>query len=232
MPPAVLRLLRPGLQVPLANACAFAGIAALVMHGMRTAALSDDAFPAGVGVVGLASLVVMRLLFGRARDAHGARMHALFWPPVLGGAAGAVVHVTTCNPRVGLSIAGVWLGGGVPEIVAVASLSAFAGLLGAAVLVPQVLVIARARGEDCGGGEGGEAGHAGARLARLADRLARATWGLACVLAGAAYVVARPGEIATASALAAVTVAGLAAQIARAGLGRAGPASVPAAPYR
>jgi len=114
VPPAALRLLRPGLQVPIANACAFAAIAALVMHFMRSVALSGSAFPAGVGLVALASLVVMRLLFGRARDAHGARTAALFWPPVIGGVAGAVVHVTTCKPSVGLSIAGVPLGGGVP----------------------------------------------------------------------------------------------------------------------
>jgi hypothetical protein len=223
VPPAALRFLRPGLQVPLANACAFAAIAALVMHFMRSVALSDAAFPAGVGFVALASLLVMRLLFGRARDAHGARMAALFWPPVIGGVAGAVVHVAACDPWVGLSIAGVWLGGGVPEVVAVASLSGLAGLLGAVLLLPQVVVIARARADE---------DEAGARLGRLAERLARATWGAACVLAGAAYVVARSGEIVTTCVLGALGAMGLAAQVAKTSLARAESVRLPAAPYR
>jgi hypothetical protein len=204
-PSALLRVLRPGLQVPLANACAFGGIAALVMHVMRTAELSEEAFPVGVALVVGASLIVMRLLFGHSSDAHRARVQALLWPPVIGCIAGALVHSTMCldRPYMEMSIAGVSLGGGGAELVAVTLLSGLAGLLGAALLLPQVIVVVRARAAMRDGG---------AQLAQTAARLAVAMWGIALGVAVVACALARESELGTSAALAAEAALGLAGQ--------------------
>jgi len=224
-PPPLLRALRPGLQVPLANACAFGGIAALVMHVMRTAELSAEAFPVGVALVVGASLVVMRLLFGRSTDAHLARVQGLLWPPVIGCTVGAAVHALMClrQPYMQLSIAGVSLGGGAAEVVAVALFSGLAGLLGAALLLPQVVVVVRARAA---------ARDAGMKLAQTAARLAVVMWGVALAVAVVACALAHEAELGTAATLAAAAALGLAGQGVCAWLARE-PGLQPApAPYR
>jgi len=225
VPSALLRVLRPGLQVPFANACAFGGIAALVMHAMRTVELCEEAFPLAVALVVGASLIVMRLLFGRSPNAHRAQLHGLLWPPVIGCIAGALVHSTMCldRPYMEMSIAGVSLGGAGPEVVAVALLSGLAGLLGAALLLPQVIVVVRARAAMRDGG---------AQLAQTAARLAVAMWGIALGVTGVACALARETELGTSAALAAGAALGLAGQGVCAWLARQ-PVLQPApAPYR
>ena len=205
VPSALLRVLRPGLQVPLANACAFGGIAALVMHAMRTVELFEEAFPVAVALVVGASLIVMRLLFGRSTGAHRARVQGLLWPPVIGCIAGALVHSTMCldRPYMYLSIAGVSLGGSRAEVVAVAILSGLAGLLGAALLLPQVIVLIRARADMRDDG---------ARLAQPAARLAVAVWGVALGIAGLACALARETELWTSAVLGTAAALGLTGQ--------------------
>jgi hypothetical protein len=224
-PSALLRALRPGLQVPLANACAFGGIASLVMHIMRTAELSEDAFPAGVALVVGASLIVMRLLFGHSSDAHRARVQAFLWPPVIGCIAGALVHSTMCldRPYMDLSIAGVSLGGGGAELVAVALLSGLAGLVGAALLLPQVIVVVRARAAMRDGG---------AQLAQTAARLTVAVWGIAFGISGVACGLAQETEFGTSATIMAVAALGLTGQGLRAWLGRQPVLQQAPVPYR
>jgi hypothetical protein len=108
-------------------------------------------------------------------------------------------------------------------VVAVSALSALAGLLGAGLLLPQVLVVGRARSNDAG---------AGPRLERVAERLAQVTWTIAGGLGVAAYVVAGPGEHAATCTLVVACAAGLAAQLGRARLVHQAPAQVATAPYR
>jgi hypothetical protein len=224
-PHALRRAFRPGVQVPLANACAFGGIAALVMHLMRTVDLTEEAFPAGVALVVGASLVVMRLLFGRSTDAHLARVQGLLWPPFIGCIVGASVHAGLClgRPYMDLSIAGVHLGGGVAEVVAVAVLSGLAGLLGAALLLPQVMVVVRARAA---------ARDAGVQLALTAARLAVAVWGIALGLSVLACGLARGTELGTSATLVAVAALGLSGQGLCAWLARQPVLQPAAAPYR
>lgn len=222
---ALLRALRPGVQVPLANACAFGALAALVMQAMRTAELSPEAFPTGVALVAGASLLLMRLLFVRTSDAHRARVHAFLWPPVIGALVGATVDRGMClgRPEMSLAFLGVPLGGDVMEVVAVAVLSGLAGLLGTALLLPQIVAIARAKwatGDDA------------ARLSRLAVRLGQAAWAIAFVIAATSFLVARGPERIAASTLLLAAGIGLCGQTVKLWLSREKPIALATLPYR
>ena len=174
------------------------------MHAMRTVELLEEAFPVAVALVVGASVIVMRLLFARSTDAHRARVQGLLWPPVIGCIAGALVHSTMCldPPYMELSVAGVSLGGGGAEVVAVAILSGLAGLLGA-LLLPQVIVVVRARQAVQDGG---------ARLAQTVARLAVAVWAVALGIAGLACALARETELWTSAVLGTAAALGLAGQ--------------------
>jgi hypothetical protein len=221
----LLRALRPGLQVPLANACAFGGVAALVMHVMRTAELSPEAFPVGVALVAGASLLLMRLLFVRSSDAHRARVHAFLWPPVIGALAGATVDraMWLGHPEMRLAFLGVPFGGDVMEVVAVAVLSGFAGLLGTALLLPQIVVITRAKAAT---------DDAGAHLSRLAVRLAQAAWAIAFAIAATSFVIARGTERSATSTHLVAAGIGLFGQTVRVWLSREKPIALATVPYR
>jgi hypothetical protein len=223
--PVVLRALRPGVQVPLANACAFGGIAALVMHAMRTAALSAEAVPAGVALVAGASLLLMRLLFVRSTDAHRARVHAFVGPPMIGALVGATVDRGMCweRPQMGLAFLGMPLGGDVMEAVAVAVISGLAGLLGTALLLPQIVVIAHAKTAS---------DDAAASLTRLAVRLAAATWAIAFAVGVLTDLIARGSERITARTLLIAAAVGLCSQAVRWRLDRERPIRSSAVPYR
>jgi hypothetical protein len=226
VPSGLLRALRPGVQVPLANACAFAGVAALVMHVVRTAEFFEVAFPVGVALTAVASLVVMRLLFARSSDSHRAFVQAVMWPPLMGACVGAAVDLClrSDRPKMSLSFLGADLGGGVPETVAVALLSGLAGLLGTAIVLPQVLLVERAR-------EG--AGDGGSRLMRAAFRLAVIAWATAFTIASLATLLARREEGAATAVLVVACALGVAGQAARARLASESVTRVaPAAPYR
>jgi hypothetical protein len=195
------------------------------MHALRTAAMSPAAFPPGIALVAAASLVVMRLLFGRPIDAHRARVHAFLWPPVIGALVGPVVDrfMWLTVPDLELAFLGVRFHGDLAEIVAVAVLSAAAGLLGAALLVPQIIVITRARSAP---------DDAAARLTRLASRLALATWAIAFAIAAASDLLASRREQAAASVLVALAAIGLCGQALRWWLSREPPMRLAAVPYR
>jgi uncharacterized membrane protein YqjE len=107
------------------------------------------------------------------------------------------------RPYMDLSIAGVSLGGSRAEVVAVAILSGLAGLLGAALLLPQVIVLIRARADMRDDG---------ARLAQTAARLAVAVWGVALGIAGLACALARETELWTSAVLGTAAALGLTGQ--------------------
>lgn len=199
----MLRLLRPGIQVPLANACACGGIAAIVMHFGRTAAMRPQAFAVGVLVAVIVSLLLLRLLFVGSPDAHRARVRAALWPPLVGAVVGiAADGCMHLGGGVSVSFAGVALGGGAPELMAIAVLGALAGTAGTALLLPQVSVLHRSRLLD----------PTASRVALAADRLGVVAWGVASLLAMAACALADERETATACALALACVTGGAGQ--------------------
>jgi hypothetical protein len=217
--------LRPGVQVPSANACACGGLAALVMHVGRTSEMREEAFSVALAIASGASLVAMRVLFVRTKDPHRAKVQAFVWPPLIGAIAGAVADVWTHvgSWSVALSIFGTELGGGVAETVLIAILSAFAGLVGTALILPQVRALERARAS---------AEEADARVSMVAERLALATWATALALAGIAFVVARARELDGMRVLVAVAALGFLAQCARVRRARSGVVSAASAPYR
>lgn len=224
-PPRLLsRALRPAAQVPLANAFACTAIAALVMHFGRTAQMLPASFVIGVEIACAGSLVMLHVLFGRSPDTRVARVRALVLPPlvglVAGGGADAAMHYG--NHAMSLSLAGVDLGGGASELLVIGVLSGGAGLLGALLLVPQVLALERARLET-------EMGTPEAAAA--AERLGVIAWAAALGLALLAWVLARPSEIDVVRVLVAASATGVAGQWARASRARTC-ASVAAGPYR
>jgi hypothetical protein len=225
LPPALARTLRPAVQVPVANACAFAGIAAIVMHFLATAQLSPVAVPSGVALTGVASLAVMRLLFTRSTDVHRSRVHAVLWPPLLGAIVGTAVDLgmRLGHPHMRIGFAGISLGGGVAEAVAVAVLSAIAGILGTAIVLPQVNTLARARASDA---------RSGAHVAHAAGALALRAWASALAIGALACALAAPGEVAAPAVIAALGALGLASQGAHAQLARESDLDVACGPYR
>jgi hypothetical protein len=223
---SLLRALAPGVQVPLANACACSGVAALVMHAGRTSSLRKEAFSVGLAVASLASLVAMRSLFTRTRDPHAARVRAFLWLPLAGAIVGwaADVSMRMDGCSVGLSIAGNGdLTGGGLETVVIATLSAFVGLLGTALVLPQIHALERARSATK---------EQGARLAALAERLALFTWSVALGIGVIANDLARPREIDATRALVIVGTLGIIGQCGRALGVRAAVAPMTRLPYR
>jgi hypothetical protein len=195
------------------------------MHVGRTAEIRKVAFSVGVVVAALGSLAVLRVLFTRSKDSHGARTRAVLWPPLVGALVGAAADGCMHLDAVGvsLSIAGTDLGGGVSEMVAIALFSAIAGFIGTGLLLPQVVVLARA-------GEAPEG--AIARLAGLAERLAVFVWGVAFGLAALTCVLARPRELDAAVALLVAGVLGLGGQCVRAWQARGSAGPLTLGPYR
>jgi hypothetical protein len=220
----LVRTLRPGVQVPLANACACGGLAALVMHVGRTSEMRGEAFPVALAVASCASLVVMRVLFIQTNDPRQARIQAFLWPPLVGAIAGAVADVCmhVGGWTVNLSILGTELDGGVAETLVIAILSAFAGLVGTVLLLPQIRALERARfvtKEPVG-------------LVTLADRLALLTWAAALGIGVVALVLARVREVDGAVALVTVATVGFLALCARVWRVRDAVAPMSSTPYR
>lgn len=162
---AVLRTLRPSVQVSTGNACAFAGTAAIAMHLVGTASLSKAAVPVGVLLTGVAALGAMLALFTRLTDAHRARVQAVLGPPLVGALVGMLIDggIRAANPTMRIGFAGIALGGGLAEFVAVAVLSAMVGLVGVAIVLPQVNALACTREGDAQGGP--HSAHAAGSLA-------------------------------------------------------------------
>jgi hypothetical protein len=188
--------------------------------------MRPQAFSVGVLVAGVVSLLVLRLLFVGSPDAHRARVRAALWPPMVGAvvgvAADACMHV---DGGVSLSFAGVELGGGAPELMAIGVLGSLAGTGGTALILPQVVALARSRLQD----------PSASCVAVAGNRLGVITWAVAALLALTACALADERETATACGLAAVCVAGGAGQCVRWWrLARASMSSAPpgAAPYR
>lgn len=161
--------------------------------------MRPQAFAVGVIVAGLVSLLVLRLVFVGSPDAHRARVRAVLWPPIVGAvvgiAADACMHL---DGGVSLSFAGVELGGGEPELMAIAVLGAIAGTAGIALVLPQVVVLHRSRLLD----------PTASRIALAADRLGVVTWGVASLLAMVACAFADERETPTACILALACIAG------------------------
>ena len=224
----LFRALRPGLQVPLANACASTGVAALVMHFGRTSELRAEAFTLGLTVAACGSLVLMRVIFTGTNDPTRARTHALLWPPLLGASLGALCDwsIQASGYDLKLSFAGSPLGGGLGETLQIAAFSALAGLLGTALLLPQIRVLGRARASSAS--EGG----ANPALAALAERLGLLTWAVALAIGVLASVLAGSREVEGAVVLAVVGATGLAGQVLRAFWGRSREVVTTPAPYR
>ncbi len=218
------RALRPAAQVPLANAVGCTAIASLVMHFGRTAQMFPASFTIGVELACAGSLVMLRALFGRSPDTRVARVRALVLPPLVGSIVGVVADgAMHCgNHAMSLSLAGVDLGGGASELLVIWLLSGLAGLLGALLIVPQILALERARLET-------ELGTPEAAAA--AERLGVVAWTLAFGLALLAWALARPSEIDVVRVLVAASAAGVAGQWVRASRGRTS-ASIATGPYR
>ncbi len=166
-------------------------------------------FAIGVELACAGSLVMLHVLFGRSPDTRVARVRALVLPPlvglVVGGGADAAMHYG--NHAMSLSLAGVELGGGASELLVIGLLSGSAGLLGALLLVPQVLALERARLET-------EMGTPEAAAA--AERLGVVAWAVALGLAVLAWALARPSEIDVVRVLVAASATGVAGQWLRA----------------
>ncbi len=145
------------------------------MHFGRTAQMLPASFAIGVELACAGSLVMLHVLFGRSPDTRVARVRALVLPPlvglVVGGGADAAMHYG--NHAMSLSLAGVELGGGASELLVIGLLSGSAGLLGALLLVPQILALERARLETEMGTPGSRRG-CGAAGRRGLGRRARA----------------------------------------------------------
>jgi hypothetical protein len=174
--------LRPGAQVPLATACTFGAMTAIVLRVLGVGDLWARAGDAGVAIGAVLSLGALRLL-ARTDDADRARIRAIAWPPALAGIVGAAVNciLHLRFPRAELAFEGLSLSDlGPVEPLAVGVLSAFAGLMGSMVLLPQVWLLARARDRDDG-----------AAIARVARGLAVTAWALAFVTSAVARLVAR-----------------------------------------
>jgi hypothetical protein len=174
--------LRPGVQVPLATACTFGAMTAIVLRVLRVGDLWARAGDAGVTIAAVLSLGALRLL-ARTDDADRARIRAIAWPPAIAGIIGAAVNciLHLKFPRAELAFQDLSLSDlGPAEPLAVGMLSAGAGLLGSLVLVPQVWLLARARASDDA-----------AKVARVARSLAVTAWALAFVTSAAARLVAR-----------------------------------------
>lgn len=218
------RALRPAAQVPLANAVGCTAIAALVMHFGRTALMFPASFTLGVELACAGSLVMLRALFGRSPDTRVARVRALVLPPLVGSivgvAADAAMHCG--NHAMSLSLAGVDLGGGASELLVIWLLSGLAGLLGALLLVPQILALERARLQTESGTP---------EAAAAAERLGVVAWTVALGLALLAWALARPSEIDVVRVLVAASLAGVAGQWVRASQARSCTATA-AGPYR
>jgi hypothetical protein len=167
---------------------------------------------------------MLRALFGRSPDTRVARVRALVLPPLVGSivgvAADAAMHCG--NHAMSLSLAGVDLGGGASELLVIWLFSGLAGLLGALLLVPQVLALERARLQT-------EIGTPEA--AAVAERLGVVAWAVALGLALLAWALAGPSEITVVSVLAAASVAGVMGQWVRASRAPACGA-IAAGPYR
>jgi hypothetical protein len=194
--------LRPGVQVPLATACTFGSLAAIVLQALRVEELWRPAGDAGVVVAAGLSLLAVRLL-ARTDDPDKARVRAIAWPPALAGIVGAIVNclIHLRFPHAELSFEGVSLSDlGPAEPLAVGMLSACVGLAGSLLLAPQVWLLARARAR-------GEV----AEVARVARGLAVTAWALAFVASAAAHFVAREPRLPT--ALFALASAGLLGQL-------------------
>ncbi len=225
LPATLLRVLRPGIQVPLANAVACGGLAALVMHVGRTAQLRQGAFSVGLVAASLGSLVAMSIVFRWTKDPDRARAQAFLWPPLVGALVGATADLCLHVGRspVSLSIAGFGLGGGADETVMVAFLSSFVGLLGTALLWPQIQVLARARDATT---------ERDARVAALAEWLALSVWGVALGVALLANGLATVREHGATWPLVLVGTLGLLGQCLRAAGIRGAVARGAPAPYR
>jgi hypothetical protein len=152
-------------------------------------------------------------------------VHAFLWPPVIGALVGATVDRGMClgRPEMSLAFLGVPLGGDVMEVVAVAVLSGLAGVLGTTLLLPQIVVIARAKAAT---------DDASARLTRLAVRLAQAAWAIAFVIAATSFLIAPRTERSAASTLLVAAVIGLFGQTMRLWLAREKPLELATLPYR
>jgi len=104
-------------------------------------------------------------------------VRALVLPPLVGAivGGGADVAMHCGDHAMSLSLAGVDLGGGAGELLVIGLASGSAGLLGALLLVPQVLAIERARLES-------EMATPEAATAAAADQLGVLAWGVALAL--------------------------------------------------
>jgi hypothetical protein len=194
--------LRPGVQVPLATACTFGSLAAIVLKVLRVDQLWRPAADSGVVAAVILTFGALRLL-GRTRDPHTARVRAVAWPPVIAAIVGLAVdwllHLGLPDAR--LTFDGLRLSSlGPAEALAVGIFSADFGLLGSLVLAPQVCLLMRAR-------ERGDI----AEVARVTRSLSLAAWGLAFAAATVALTVVR--EAGAAWVVEAIGSVGLAGQL-------------------
>jgi hypothetical protein len=206
------RITRPSVQVPLATAWAFAAVAALVMHALHLVLLWPCALPFGVALAaGLSFFAMQRLFRGSGApqlDAGGrlpaevrARFRVIAWPPMLAAVVGLTVDLglRIQRPNAALCFLGLRL---VPEALDVAMLSAAAGALGTAVLLPLTLWFQRTRAlidEDDF-----------ERREDVAKQLAVWTWAVGLVVSAANLALAERAERSTGVALSAVALMGAA----------------------
>jgi hypothetical protein len=144
----------PRIQAPLAAVTQLVLIAVVVMQAVRIAEFSTGAVRFGAVVVGAGSLPIVRILFLR-RAQRVPYAGALLLPPLLAAFVGPllVAYMRAAAPHASFSFAGVSLaslGPDWPMIVAI--VSAVFGLLGSAVLIPLVWLVARAVAADENGG--------------------------------------------------------------------------------
>jgi hypothetical protein len=115
------------------------------------------------------------------------------------------------------------LRGGAVETVLIVILSAFAGLLGTALVWPQIHALERARSA---------AKEQGLRLAAVAERLARFVWSVALAIGVLANHLAGPRELDATRALVIAGTLGILGQCARAWGVRSAAAPMTPLPYR
>jgi hypothetical protein len=195
--------LRPGVQVPLATACSFAGLTLIVVRILNVDVLGGAVGDAGAVLTGVVSFFALRALV-RTSDPFRARLRAIAWPPLLGAVLGASIDILmhVRDPDAALSFCGVHLYEmGLAEYLAVALMSAGVGVVGTIMIAPQVFLLAHERSR-------GDA----ARVDRFAQGLAASAWMLAALCASVAFTLAR-SHVGT-TLLLSVTSVGLAAQLA------------------
>lgn len=187
--------------------------------------MRPQAFTVGVVVALLASMLVLRFLFVGSPDWNRACVRTALWPPLVGAIVGIAADLCMrMDGGVSLSFGGMALGGGLPETIAVAILGAFAGIAGTALLLPQVVLLHRARWVDPTEEE----------VASAAERLGVLAWTAASSLTLFTLVIADERERTVTLALALGCILGGTGQCVRACLVRERPLAPPivALPYR